>query len=385
MSRDTEARRRAFTGLLAHPVVDRRRHRELFALVRHPRHQPVLIEWFASRLGYRLVVTDAAARLFRPPLGRVVTAPRRFRAPSRRVLVLAILAAAAAEDAEDITTTQDLSDRVRVLTRHDDVDVAPYDPDRFVERQLFVKAIGLLVDSGALRPVSRDAGERGEGWAHRRDAIGGAYDIGRDLLLRLVDPAALRAALAQGAEGDDTTTVAEATARFGVMRRLIELPVCLWADLTPAERAYLTGQRHRVLAWCAEMTGWVAEQRAEGLALIVTDENETDVPFPRLRAGDFVTLMVLGRLLSRQDTDGVLDDGRLDRAAAEVRVHHHKAMTKEFQTDQAVREHAVELLRALDLLRPAEATGRWRLSPAAARFRDPKVVPVTAGFDEVDD
>ncbi|MFF3375417.1 DUF2398 family protein [Streptomyces sp. NPDC002680] len=163
MSRDTEDRRRAFTGLLVHPVAERRRHPELFALVRHPRHQPVLIEWFASRLGYRLVVTDVAARLFRPPLGREVTAPRRFRAPSRRVLVLAILAAAAAEDAEDVTTTQDLSDRVRILTRHDDVDFAPYDPDRFAERQLFVKAVHLLVDSGALRPFSRDAGERGGG------------------------------------------------------------------------------------------------------------------------------------------------------------------------------------------------------------------------------
>ncbi|MFF3375418.1 DUF2398 family protein [Streptomyces sp. NPDC002680] len=215
--------------------------------------------------------------------------------------------------------------------------------------------------------------------------IGGAYEIGRDLLLRLVDPAALRAALAQGVDGVDEAIAAETTARFGVMRKLIELPVCLWADLTPGERAYLTGQRHRILAWCAEMTGWTVEQRAEGLALVLTDENETDVPFPRLRAVDFATLMVLDQLLSRQDTDGLLDDGRLDRAAAEVRVRYHKAMTRELQTDQAVREHALELLRALDLVRSDGETGWWRLTPAAARFRDPKVVSVTVGFDEVED
>ncbi|MDV9169019.1 TIGR02678 family protein [Streptomyces sp. W16] len=385
MTGDAEARRRAFTALLAHPVIDRRRHPELYALVRHPRHQPLLAEWFASRLGYRLVVTDSAARLFRPPLGTEVTAPRRFRAPSRRVLVLAILAAAAAEDAEDVTTTQDLSDRVRTLTNHDDVDVAPYDPDRFAERQLFVKAVGLLVDSGALRPVSRDAEQRGEGWAHRNDVMGGAYEIGRDLLLRLVDPAALRAALASGADGDDEATATETSARFAVMRRLIELPVCLWTDLTPAERAYLTGQRHRILSWCTEMTGWAAEQRVEGLALVVTDESETDLPFPRLRAVDFATLMVLDQLLSHQDADGLLDDGRLDRAVAEVRARYHKAMTKELQTDQAIRGHALELLRALDMLRPAAEPGRWILSPAAARFRDPKVVSVAVGFDEVGD
>jgi uncharacterized protein (TIGR02678 family) len=394
VSRDTEDRRRAFTGLLAHPVVDRRRHPELFALVKHPRHQALLTEWFTSRLGYRLVVTDSAARLFRPPLGMAVTAPRRFRAPSRRVLVLAILAAAAAEDAEDVTTTQDLSDRVRALTRHEEAGVAPYDPDRFAERQLFVKAVGLLVDSGALRPASRDSEESGEGWAHRRNVIGGAYEIGRDLLLRLVDPAALRAALARGAQGAQgiqgvvgggEAVVVESAARFGVLRRLIELPVCLWADLTAAERAYLTGQRHRVLAWCTEMTGWVAEQRAEGLALVVSDENETDLPFPRLRAVDFATLMVLDQLLSRQDADGRLDDEELDRAVAEVRARFHRAMTKELHTDQATREQAVELLRALDLLRPAGEPGRWWLSPAAARFRDPKVVSVAVGLDEVGD
>jgi Protein of unknown function (DUF2398) len=61
VSRDTVER--AFTGLLARPVLDRWRQPELFALIRNPRHRPVLTDWFASRLGYRLVVTESAARL----------------------------------------------------------------------------------------------------------------------------------------------------------------------------------------------------------------------------------------------------------------------------------------------------------------------------------
>lgn len=94
MNRDSQERQRAFIALLMRPVIDRRDEPELWPLVR--RHRAVLTEWFASRLGYRLVVTNAAARLFRLPLGGRITAPSRFRPPSRRVLVLAILAAAAA-------------------------------------------------------------------------------------------------------------------------------------------------------------------------------------------------------------------------------------------------------------------------------------------------
>jgi len=377
VSRDVAERQRAFTGLLAHPVLDRKRHPEMFGLVRNPRHRPVLIEWFATRLGYRLVITDSGARLFRLPLGGEVVAPRRFAATPRRVLVLAILAAACAEDTEDVTTTQDISDRVRALTAHDDVDLAPYDPDRFVERQLFVKALALLVNAGALRAMTPGgAEEERDGWAHRRNAVGGAYEVERELLLRMVDPAALAAALDE--RGDDPGVPRESVARFGLLRRLIELPVCLFDDLTESERAYLTSQRHRILAWCTEMTGWVVEQRAEGLALIAADEADTDLPFPRLRAVDFATLMLLDELRSRCDEHGELDDEQLELAAAEVRARYPKAMTKELDTDLAMRERAVELLAALDLLRPTR--NGWWLSPAAARFRNPKVVAVTTSL-----
>ncbi|HET9117710.1 MAG TPA: DUF2398 family protein, partial [Pseudonocardiaceae bacterium] len=93
MNRDSDERQRAFIALLRRPVIDRGDDPELWPLVR--RHRVLLTEWFATRLGYRLVVTDAAARMFRLPLAGQITAPSRFQPPSRRVLVLAILAAAA--------------------------------------------------------------------------------------------------------------------------------------------------------------------------------------------------------------------------------------------------------------------------------------------------
>ncbi|MFD0199929.1 MULTISPECIES: TIGR02678 family protein [Saccharothrix] len=377
MNHQAAGRQRAFTALLRSPVLDRRTHPEIWPLVRV--HRATLGEWFTQRLGYRLVVTDSAARLFRLPVDGAVVAPRRFKPPTRRVLVLAILAAAAAEDAEDITTTQDLSDRVRVLSTHEDVELAHYDPDRFAERTLFVKAVHLLVSVGALRPTASDDEDQREGWAHRRDAIGGAYEVRRELLLRLVDPASLRAALTGG---HDAGAPHEAAARIGLMRKLVELPVVLHEDLTDAERFYLTGQRHRVLTWCAEMTGWVVEQRAEGIALIAADEADTDLPFPRLRAADFAALMVLDELVRTYGADSVVTADELGAAATAVRERHSKAMTNDLRVGNAVESTARDLLGALDLLRPTGAPDRWWLTAAAARYRDPRVVAVNARLDE---
>lgn len=378
MIRDTTARQTAFIALLRSPVLDRISHPEVWPLVRANR--TILIEWFAHRLGYRLVVTDSAARLFRLPLNGIALAPRRFRPPPRRVLVLAILAAAAAEDAEDITTTQDLSDRVRALSTHDDVAVAPYDPDRFAERMLFIKAMQLLVLAGALQPTGRNDDEQREGWAHSKNQVGGAYDIRRDLLLRMVDPESLRAALGEQIEAPN-----ESVTRFGLLRRLIELPVLLYDDLTEAERVYLTSQRHRVLAWCSEMTGWSAEQRVEGIALVATEEGDTDLPFPGLRAPDFFALVVLDELIRRHGIGIPLTGDNLSAAAEHVKATYPKALTNDMKPFQAVERATVEILGALDLLRRTDEPGCWILTPPAARFRDPRVVTVTNRLDEGDD
>ncbi len=379
MNTDDLGLQRAFTALLRSPVLVRHRSPELYALVRSSARRPTLTEWFASRLGYRLVITDTAARLFRAPLVGTVVAPARLPGASRRVPVLALLAAVSAESAEDLTSTQDLSDRVRLLAGRPDVELAPYDPDRFAERQLFVAALQLLTELGALHPVGRDMQEQGEGWAHRRNSVGNAYRVDRSLLLRLVEPAAADAVLGRAGESG---LESEHLHRFGVMRRLVELPVCLVEDLTPGERTYLMSQRSRIVGWCTEMTGWIVEQRAEGLALIAAEESDTDIPFPRLRATDFATLMLLDQLHDRADDDRHLTEHDVLIAAAEVRARHPRAMTKDLDSDGAVRDQALELLTALDLLRAGGRPGQWWLSPAAARYRSPVVVAATRRIDE---
>ncbi|EWC64189.1 hypothetical protein UO65_0515 [Actinokineospora spheciospongiae] len=213
----------------------------------------------------------------------------------------------------------------------------------------------------------------------RRDAVGGAYEVRRELLLRLVDPASLRAALAGG---HDAGSPHEAAARIGLMRKLFELPVVLSEDLTAAERLYLTGRRHRVLTWCVEMTGWQVEQRLEGMALIAADEADTDLPFPRLRAADFAALMVLDHLVRTHGAGAVVTADDLGSAADEVRERHTRAMTNDLRVGDAVESEARDLLGALDLLRPNGKPGEWRLTAAAARYRDPRVVAVNARLDE---
>jgi uncharacterized protein (TIGR02678 family) len=197
------------------------------------------------------------------------------------------------------------------------------------------------------------------------------------MLLRMVDPAAFTAAL--GARGP---AIVEGAERFSVMQRLLELPVCLYSDLTEAERAYLIRQRSRIVAWCTEMTGWTVEQRVEGLALIAADEADTDLPFPRLRAIDFVSLMVLDELYRRRDDAGVVSEADLTAAVAEVAARHPKSITADIASDAARRERALDLLRALDLVRPGSGPGWWQLTPIAARYRDPRVVAVTARLED---
>lgn len=379
MIRDIADPQRAFIAMLTNPVLDRWRHPQLFILVLNHRRQ--LTRWFKERLNYDLVITESAARLFRRPMSNRLEAPQRYGYPEgwRRVLVLTVLAAAVAEDAEDLTTTQELSDRVRVLTQRQDVDLQVYDPDRRPERAQFVKAVAMLVDIGILRPADRDDEERRAGWVGRSDAVGGAYQVDRHLLLRMVEPTALAAALGQfefdPAGGDEF-----AANRHRVMRRLIEQPACLYADLSEADRAYLVNQRSRIADWCREMTGWVVEQRAEGLALIATEEDETDMPFPRMRALDFASLMLLNELRQLIDADRRITEEQVLYAAGEVRIQYPTALKKELESDQAIKDQGIQLLSALDLVRPVVVDGTpdgWWLSPVAERFRDPAVVAVS--------
>ncbi|GAA3093394.1 hypothetical protein GCM10010530_18320 [Kribbella aluminosa] len=363
----------AFVGLLQCSVVTRDACPQLWPLVFA--HRSTLADWFVNRLGYRLLLTESAARLYRLPTDAKVHAPRPTDMPGRRALILAVLTAAAAEDAEDVTSTQELSDRVRVLTDREQTGVTPYDPDRYTERVLFVRGLQVLVDLGGLRPLGVATTDQNDDWARQRNKVGDAFDVRRELLLRMIDPVSLNAAL-DSAGGQEAESP-----RFGVLRRLLELPVCYFADLSDDERAYLTNQRRRLLSWCEEMTGWTAEERAEGIALVVTEDKHTDLPFPRLRAADFCTLLILDELLGDIGTGKPFGRDRIELAADDIADRYPTAMTAGTTVQGAMAAGALETLAALDLLRPAETPGEFHLTPAAARYRGPAVQETTDRSD----
>ena len=83
---DLAERQRAFTGLLAHQLVNPWTRPALYALI--TRHEHTVDLWCA-RLDYRLVRIDQCYRLRRSPIDGQVVAPLGS-APPRRPLVLAI-------------------------------------------------------------------------------------------------------------------------------------------------------------------------------------------------------------------------------------------------------------------------------------------------------
>ncbi len=121
------------------------------AMQRRMGHRSVFVDWYASRLGYRLVVTESAARLFRLPAQ-----------PARGGAVGWVRPGPVCGAA------------------------SLYQSGRCPGR------------SRGVGPLGRGVEEQREGWAHRCDAIGGAYEVRRELLLRMVDPVSLRVAVDSG-------------------------------------------------------------------------------------------------------------------------------------------------------------------------------------------
>ena len=161
-----------FVGLLTAPLVSARVDAARFRAVL--RHRAQLSEWCA-RLGYRLVITGAVARLHRDPSGPQRTAaPPAWDPPPRRVLVLTALIAAACESTDTTTTLQILSDEVRALSASPGACVTPYNPDRRPERQAFIRGLDQLAALGILlRRTSDEALLRQ--WEEEGTGVGGGF------------------------------------------------------------------------------------------------------------------------------------------------------------------------------------------------------------------
>jgi uncharacterized protein (TIGR02678 family) len=173
--------------------------------------------------------------------------------------------------------------------------------ERRDERADLVAVVRLLLDLGVLARVAGDED------AFVRDDGDALYDVERRVLAALLatprGPSTVRAQalderLAQLTEELPATTdeLRNQQIRRRLTRRLLDEPVLYHADLDEAELAYLTGQRHAITSRITELTGLVAEVRAEGIAMVDPLDDLTDVRMPESGTDGHATLLLAEHL-----------------------------------------------------------------------------------------
>jgi uncharacterized protein (TIGR02678 family) len=369
----------AFAGLLSTPLVAAGADPELYAAILQ--HQAVISDWVA-RLGYRLVIAGRVVRLHRDPVGPQLTAaPPPWDPPSRRELVLALLTAAACEDADATTTVQALSDQVRALSAGARACVTSYDPDRRVERQAFVRCLVRLADLGILIRRTSDETLLRQ-WEEQGTGVGAGYEIDREALLLFTDPYTVHLALMpRSPVGDEEDASRIPTRSQRLLRMLVEDTALLYADLHPIDAEYARGQRSWLAGQAADMTGGVVEIREEGMLLRLPDDRLTTsritAAFPTATAAPWFALKILDNATAGRIPDQhgriSLTGEQVDDTVAHNYTDNSRALTLVLKDSPARLRAAVEpILVGLGLIRTAQAGGGWVIQPVAGRYRNPK-------------
>lgn len=370
--------RKAARALLREPLLLAHGPRaDSFRLVRG--HAAELREWFDRNTGWQLRVDAESARLRKAPgTSTDPTHPAREATRSaapftRRRYVLLCLTLAVLERSEAQIALGRIAEQV-VLEAADpqltDAGVH-FTLDRRDERLDLAAVVRLLLHLGVLRRVAgdEDAYVSGSG-----DVL---YDVDRRVTAGLLatrrGPSTVHAATFE----DRLTELVAETAldsddlRFRAMRhkltrRLLDDPVLYYDELSEPERAYLTRQRGFLTARITELTGLVAEVRAEGIAMVDPDDQLTDVRMPEQGTRGHITLLLAEHLAASPDGATMPElTARLRELVAE-----HGGFWAKSARDPAAGEELVEAavarLTALGLVnRDAESV---RPRPALARY-----------------
>lgn len=360
--------RAAARALLRTPLLGpsgTRREAEAFALVR--RHERELREWFSQYTGWRLVVTPEVARLLVvPPDPRDASHPLREAAGARRPFtrrryVLLCLCLAALERADTQIALGRLAEQVVLLAADPQLDAAglAFRLEQRDERLDLVAAVRVLLGWGALTRVAgaEDSFVGGEG-----DVL---YDVERRVLALLLvgqlptDEPEQHAGPAAGTVlSEETRTRA---LRHSLTRKLLCLPVVHHADLSEEESAYLTSQRAALTRRISELTGLVAEVRAEGIAMVDPDDDLTDLRMPESGTDGHVALLVAEHLATRDAKHPgrpvpLVDLHRLVRKLAQEHAGDWRRDTREPGAEVELVAAAVDRLAALSLVRRSAAS-----------------------------
>jgi uncharacterized protein (TIGR02678 family) len=251
-------------------------------------------------LRYRLDLSPTCARLVKRPLESDARHPVRTGRgrpfDRQRYAYLCLLLAVVSGAGSQIV----LSELAELLTRRAaDIEGLGFDPDRYADRLALIDVVRWLEETGVMRVHEGTT----TAWARDpdRDAL---YDIDHDVALRLFQPPAVLQSVEQADELLDEAYGSGREAqrrrvRQRLVRRLVETPAVLVADLAPDERDYLQREAASIALDVERLTGLPVERRAEGMALIDTSGTMSDLPFPANGTVAQVALLLCGELVAR--------------------------------------------------------------------------------------
>jgi uncharacterized protein (TIGR02678 family) len=388
-------RARAVRELLATPILNVDADPDRFGLV--ARHHAWLATWFETTCGWQLTVDIGAgfARLAKRSAHPDPTRPlRRLRGNKgpfdrRRFQLLCLVCAELVR--RPVMTIGLLAQAIPPE--------AQFDTSRRVDRTAFVDSLLVLGQWGVVRATA------GSVDAFVEDERGNAIltaDTAR--LHRLLASSNSPSGLDDAVSLDDATEALLAEPRYGeadrdpgavsddqrllwtrhsLARRVLDDPVTLLEDLSPAERDYLTHPSGR--RWLRERVaeaGFELEERAEGVIAIDSDAIATDLQFPSPQGNTYqLALLLIDRLVTKgaggRRTVGSLSSTALRHAVNEV-LADHPGWARAYREEGGpalLLEEAVVLLVSFGLAR-REEDGSVVGFPVLARYRIGE--PITA-------
>lgn len=325
-----EEMRGALRALLMTPLMDAAH--EDFAAVR--RHAEPLREWFSREAGWILHVERDGARLYKRPadLGDVT---RGLPGYDRRRYVLLCLACAVLERADPQITLRLLGERLLGLAGEPALASLgfAFTLGAQQERRELVAVCRTLLDLGVLQRVAgdEDAFVQAGGAAEQADAL---YDVQRralaGVLVSVRGPSTWAAADAPATLDErlhalvdepmaDSDEGRRTAMRHHIARRLLDDPVIYADRLAPDVRTYFLNQRGPMATRLCDASGLVAEQRAEGLALVDETGTLTDLAMPSEGTDAHVTLLTAEYLATRARRGRTSDGAGVPESALPAR------------------------------------------------------------------
>jgi uncharacterized protein (TIGR02678 family) len=404
-----EELRTAVRALLMTPLMSP--DHEDFPAVR--RQADALRDWFGRETGWTLQIEHEGARLYKRPAD-LASMTRGLPFYDRRRYVLLCLACAVLERADPQITLRLLGERLLQLAAEPTLAASDFSftlssPH---ERRELVAVCRTLLDLGVVQRVAGDEDAFVHSGGEQADAL---YDVQRRMLagmlaavrgpstFRLEDaPLTLDQRLhalvdehvADSDEGRRTVL------RRQMARRLLDDPVVYIDALDADSRAYFVNQRGAMAARLCDATGLIAEQRAEGLALVDEAGSLTDLAMPAEGTDAHVTLLVAEFLASVYRQRQTEPAGVPEIQAPLIREQdivdylreskhrygkYWRKSAREPGAERELAEIAIErleklhlIVRETDTLDPRPAIARFALGDAVVRdFRDARGVPTS--------